>query len=196
MKNIYSILLIIITGVVFFLAVDPFYKEVKEIKEDISTYDNALDNSTELQRSRDDLVSVYNNIRDEDKEKLKHLLPDNIGNIELILEIEKIANLHGMPIGDIEFDARTLDGGEKGGKVAQASPKDFLPYGVFPMKFKVTGKYESFISFLKELEQNLRIVDVKSIDFKVPGAIVSSDGRVTENDIYDYTLKIETYWLK
>ena len=50
MKNIYSILLIIITGVVFFLAVDPFYKEVKEIKEDISTYDNALDNSTELQR--------------------------------------------------------------------------------------------------------------------------------------------------
>ncbi|HQM18670.1 MAG TPA: hypothetical protein PLY98_00930, partial [Candidatus Paceibacterota bacterium] len=64
------------------------------------------------------------------------------------------------------------------------------------MKFKVTGKYESFISFLKELEQNLRIVDVKSIDFKVPEAIVSSDGRVTENDIYDYTLKIETYWLK
>jgi uncharacterized membrane protein YqhA len=64
------------------------------------------------------------------------------------------------------------------------------------MKFTVTGKYESFLSFLKDLEQNLRVVDVKSIDFKVPNSIVSSSGKVTDTDIYDYSLEIQTYWLK
>lgn len=195
MKNIYSIIFIVITGVVFFLAIDPFYNEVKSIKQDVATYDEALTNSTELQKSRDNLISIFNNIKKEDLDRLNHFLPDNIGNIELILEIEKIANLHGMPIGNIEFDSRLLDD-KADANVAQKNPGEYLPYGVFPMKFTVTGKYESFISFLKDLEQNLRLVDVKSIDFKVPNSIISSSGKVTDTDIYDYSLEIQTYWLK
>ncbi len=192
MRNIYPIILIILTGVVFFLAIDPFYKQVKEIKEDIVTYDSALSNSRELQKSRDDLLAVYTNIEKKNMDRLNHFLPDNIGNIELILEIERIANLHRMPIGDIHFDARTLEGEDKD----QRGKNDNLPYGIFPMKFKVTGKYEHFLSFLRSLEHNLRMVDVKSIDFRVPATIVSADGRETTSEIYDYSLEIETYWLK
>lgn len=193
MRNIYPIILIILTGIIFFLAIDPFYKQVKTIKEDIVTYDDALNNSKELQKSRDSLLAIYNNIEKEDMERLNHFLPDNIGNIELILEIEKIANLNGMPMGDIQFDARTLDGEDKNDSKGK---DDNLPYGIFPMKFKVTGKYESFLSFLRALEHNLRMVDITSIDFRVPATIVSADGKETTSGIYDYSFEIETYWLK
>ena len=104
MKLISSISFIIIAIALFFLVVNPLYGEVKQLRTDVSTYNTALNNSTELQKTRDSLIEIYKSVKIEDRERLTHFLPSTIGNIELILEIEKIANLHGMSIGDIKFD--------------------------------------------------------------------------------------------
>lgn len=196
MKLISSISFLIITIVIFFTVIDPLYMDVKQLRTDVDTYNKALNNSTELQKTRDSLVSVYKSIKQEDKDRLAHLLPSTIGNIELILEIEKLANLHGMPIGDIKFETKGLEApGATGGAVVSNSPTDYLSYGIFPMEFTIEGKYDTFISFLKDLERNLRIVDVKSISFTVPEK--STSLLDTKNsDIYSYALKVKTYWLK
>jgi len=193
-----SFLIIII--VLFIAVINPFYNDVKQIKKDVSIYSTALNNSKELKEARDVLIEKYKNIKIEDKERLAHLLPSAIGNIELILEIEKIANLKGMPIKNIGFDIDKLEPkskeeSEKKIVLTNNEPIDLLPYGIFPIEFVVEGKYNVFVDFLKELELNLRLVDVKSISFAVP---VSTDGPGNNIDpnIYSYKLKIETYWLK
>ncbi len=200
MRSIFSISFIIISIILFFVIVNPMYGEVKQLRTDVKTYNTALSNSTELQKTRDSLIDVYKNVKTEDKERLSHFLPSTIGNIELILEIEKIANLHGMPIKNIKFDTKSLETTDTPTDnivVAKADPSDYLPYGVFPMEFIIEGKYDTFLLFLKDLEHNLRLVDVKSISFDVAPSTTSPTGGIVNNSgVYSYTLKVETYWLK
>jgi|GEM_PF-169158 len=223
MKLILPILFLIISVGLFFLVIDPAYLDIKELNANIATYDTALSNSTELQKTRDSLIGTYKNIKIEDKDRLEHFLPSSVNNIELILEIEKIANLKNMPIKDIKFDNKDLGdsgmeqsasapagGGEapKTTEVISAKSKtESLPYGIFEMEFKVEGKYDTFVSFLKDLERNLRLVDIKSISFTVPdpasektntqaSTTNTKEGKTIDPNIYTYTLKIQTYWLK
>lgn len=198
MRFILPTILIIISGVIFAFFTDPVYKSIKQLKGEVSTYNTALNNSNDLQDTRDSLVDIYKNITKEDKDRLEHLLPSSINNIELILEIEKIASMYGLPIKNIKFEVEDkTDGSEQQNKniIQQKNPKDSLPYGVFPMEFVIEGKYDTFVSFVKDLEQNLRIVDIKSVAFSVPGPATSVDDK-TDKSIYNYTLKVETYWLK
>ncbi|NCU28439.1 MAG: hypothetical protein EOM85_02095 [Candidatus Moranbacteria bacterium] len=210
MRLISSILFLAISALLFFFLIDPLFGDVKELRTNVSTYNSALSNSTDLQKTRDTLVEKYKQISSEDKDRLSHLLPSTINNIELILEIEKIANIHGMPISDIKFDSnvgvKTNSADNTGntsasGKIsAESDPSSYLPYGIFPVAFTIEGKYETFIEFLKDLENNLRIVDIKSVSFNVPeyssetgGA---TKGEIIDPNIYKYSLKVETYWLK
>lgn len=199
MKFISSISFLIITIVLSFVFTKPFYGEVKQLRDDISRYDKALNNSTDLQKTRDSLVEKYKSIKQEDKDRLTRFLPSSVNNIELILEIEKIANLHGMPIGNIKFESKVLEGtndsntGSGGTAIVQNKGIDSLPYGIFPVDFVVVGDYDTFISFMKDLEHNLRLVDAKSITFNT-APVVAKDN--TSSNLYNFTLKVQTYWLK
>lgn len=200
MKILFPISLILISGILFFLIVDPLYNDVKELRMNVSTYNLALSNSTELQKSRDLLLEKYRNISQEDKYRLNKFLPNTVNNIKFILEIEQIANIHSMPLKNIKFENKQRSQEEKtsssGSNMVISSNKiDSTAYGVFPVEFITEGNYDSFVSFLKDLELNLRIMDIQSISFVVPNLVDKSNGGYDPN-IYSYKLKVETYWLK
>jgi len=196
MKFIFPISFIIISGLLFFAVVNPMYADVRVLRSDVATYNTALDHSKELEMTRDSLVDTYKNITESDKDRLSHFLPNTVNNIRFILEIEQIANLHSMPIKNIKFDpgrasAQTPASG--GTVIASNDPSASKPYGVFPIEFTTEGNYETFALFLKDIEHNLRLVDVKSVSFAVPPPVA---GIGVDPNIYTYTLKVETYWLK
>ena len=189
----------------FFSIIDPFYGQVKELNEEVLAYKGALDDSMELQRIKETLVQEYKAITKENKDSLNHLLPSTIDNIGLILEVEKIANLHGMPISNIKFEAKNLEEKDPSEAnkdtgnvvVAKKNPSENLPYGVFPMEFIIEGRYSDFVSFLKDLEYNLRLIDIKSISFETPeNKTTSKSDNNFDPNIYSYTLKAQIYWLK
>jgi len=204
MKLIFPISLILISGLIFTIFTNPLYKDVKNLKNDVSAYNIALSNFTELQKIRDELLDKYKNIKKEDKERLDHFLPSSINNIELILEVEKIANLHYMPVINVTFnpvgeDEDNSDEGNRNGsnvKITDNDPSKYLPYGIFPIEFSIEGTYSNFVSFLKDLEKNLRLVDIKSISFEVPSQDKNSKGETVNLNIYHYKIKIDAYWLK
>jgi hypothetical protein len=199
MRLILPIFLILVAGLLSFLFTKPLLGEIKQLKLEISTYNTALNNSGELIIARDSLLEVYNRgIKIEDKNKLDHLLPSSINSIELALEIGKIANLHGIPIHDISFDSIKIKNGDPSTNeeiaIAEEGTEN-LPYNIFPMSFVVDGRYDTFLNFLKDLETNLRLVDVKSISFTLPTSSPDQKNKVNPN-VYSYSLKIDTYWLK
>ena len=135
--------------------------------------------------------------------KLQKLLPNNVDNIRLILEIEQIALPYGMVLKDIKYSAtdttKSATNGEvaivQGGGAVQSPPKD---YGVWDLEFSTVGTYDNFLNFTRDLESNLRIVDISSIQFSSETASESSS---TPNsspllESYKYDFKIKTYWLK
>ncbi len=199
MKFIFSISLIIISGVLFFSIVNPLRGDVSLLRTEVATYNAALDNSKELQKTRDDLVNTYKRIKVEDRDRLEHFLPNTVNNIKFILEVERIANLHSMSIKNIKFDVskptetKTTANG-KTTVVTASDPSAMSPYGTFPIDFTTEGNYDTFVLFLKDLEHNLRLVDIKSVGFIVPAP--QKGGVGPDPNIYTYSLKVETYWLK
>ena len=202
MRFLFPLSFVLISIVLFFSIVDPLYKETSRLRSDVSTYNTALGNSTELQKARDSLVDTYKNIKPVDKERLEHFLPNTVNNIKFILEVERIANIHSMPIRNIKFDPQkvqdtkiTANGATSTVVIASNNPSDARPYGVFPIEFTTEGTYDQFSLFLKDLEYNLRLVDVKSVSFVVPPP-QAKPGEGQDPNVYTYTLKVETYWLK
>ncbi len=205
MKFIFSILLIIISVILFFWIVNPLYSDVSNLRAEVATYNVALNNSKELQATRDQLTENYKNINKSDKERLERFLPNTVNNIRFILEIERIANMHSMPIKNVRFQPEKVSGdnssditknpSKQGTTVVTSGNQGAsLPYGSFPIEFTTEGDYNTFVLFLKDLEHNLRLIDIKSISFTVP-AVQDKNGTINPN-IYTYNLKIETYWLK
>ena len=69
----------------FFMFTSPFYEGISLKKEQIASYNEALDNSKALEAERDKLTQKYNSFDPENLAKLQKLLPDNVDNIRLIL---------------------------------------------------------------------------------------------------------------
>ncbi len=198
MKLLFPILFTLMAVATFILGVNPLFNDVKVIKADITKYNTALSNSTNLQKTEDALIKSYNEIKNEDKDRLNKLLPNTVNNIQFILEIERIANLHNMPIRDVKFEAKNKDNTPIGENIVTSdNPEDEKPYGVFPIKFSTEGDYDSFLSFLRDLERNLRLVDIKSISFSISDPSAANVLKESLNpNSHRYLLEVETYWLK
>mgnify|MGYP000884894763 CR=1 FL=1 len=161
---------IILVGVAvagFFLYTKPLMSDITNIKKDITSYNEALDNAKALENERDKLTKKYNAIDPNNLLKLEKLLPENVDNIRLILEIEKIAQPYGMELTDISYDATvenkntsdkdTKNGTGKENVIDGDSTKE---YREWKLGFSTEGTYTDFLLFLKDLESNLRIVDI------------------------------------
>ncbi len=191
MNLIVPIILIISSIAVFFGYVNPNYKgnPANEVPSDYATY-GVVDLQAELAKFKDisdsskkivdtqkDLVAKKTSIPTSDQNRLLKLLPDNIDNIRLIVEISEIANKENLAIKNISV-----------GDVSQAPStigQSGETYGTLTLKFSVNATYNNFLNFLKDLENNLRIIDVTDISFN------SSD-----TGPYDFNITLNTYWLK
>lgn len=200
MRFITPIILIGIAVSLFFLFTNPIYSDISNLRTEIASYDAALDNSKALENERDKLTAKYNAINPDNLTKLQKLLPENVDNIRLILEIEQIASPFGMTLKDVKYNATNTtntptNGGTvvQGGGVAKLAPKD---YGIFDLEFSTSGTYNNFINFTKALESNLRIVDISSIAFSSSGVATGANTKINSPETYKYDFKIKTYWLK
>lgn len=194
-KYILPIILVGVTVAGFFTFTSPYYEDVLLKREQVASYNEALSNSKALESERDKLTLKYNSFDTEDLSKLHKLLPDNVDNIRLILEIEKIASPYGMVLKDVKYDALNKEndaiaqeGAVKTTKVA--STKD---YGIWNLEFSTQGTYSNFVNFVKNLENNLRVVDISSIQFS---SNANSGLSPSLSEVYKYNFKIKTYWLK
>ena len=199
------IIFIGISITVFFVFSDPLYKSISELRAQVASYDQALDNSKSLENERDKLTVKKNSIDPTNLAKLQKLLPENIDNIRLILEIEQIAAPYGMVLKDIKYSPSQTSGTaapvpatgtiQGGGVTAKVENKD---YGIWDLEFSTTGTYNNFLNFTKDIESNLRIVDISSVQFSSPTTTTTTGvgaGSVS-SELYKYSFKIKTYWLK
>lgn len=193
LRFLMPIILIGISIALFFTFTNPLYKDIVLLREEVNNYNEALDNSKALENERDKLTQKYNAIRGENLDRLQKLLPEGVDNIRLVLEIEKLATPYGMVLKDVKYDATQKDSTStaseitSGQVVGQNLRKD---YGIWNLEFSTEGTYNNFINFVKDIENNLRIVDIASVSFS------SNSNSNTLSSIYKYNFKIKTYWLK
>lgn len=199
MKYILPTILILASLGLFFLFINPTYISVQDLKVKVDSYNEALNNSKKLQSVRDTLVSKYNNFSPDNIDRLGKLIPNNVDNIKLVLEIQRISDQYNMNVENIKYDTLKQDTTGTNTFAAQAAPGPKKDYADFNLEFSVKGSYSNFVGFLGSLEKSLRIVDIQSLSFSsadVSSQTVNSTSTVTPKDFYKYDFKIKTYWLK
>ena len=200
-RFIMPIILIGIATVFFFMFTNPIYNDISALNGEVEIYDTALDNSKALENQRDILTAKYNAIDPNNLTKLQKLLPENVDNVRLILEIGQIALPYEMVLKDVKYNVtntNTSKGTDTQGAVIQGGVSNEVSkdYGIFDLEFTTSGTYNDFINFTKDLESNLRIVDISSIIFSSDTGNSVNNPKTNSQEIYRYNFKIKTYWLK
>jgi hypothetical protein len=176
-KALYPIVLIIAAIGLFWVYTNPAYSNAQTVKAQVAQYDNALSKSKELQKLRDSLSARYASFSTDDLNRLHLLLPDTVDNIQLVFNIDTIASRYGMVIRDLKLNAPTAPGGDS----FDPSANDIHSVD---LSFSVSTDYPTFLKFVKDLQDSLRIIDITAINFNVPDKGPTS-----------YTVTIRTYWL-
>lgn len=190
MRNIFSIIVIIAAIASFVLIVQPQYKEIQVLQQKNSELEEVLSNSRQLQSVRDELLESRNALSEADLARLEKMVPESVDNVKLILELQNIANQYNLQIETASTDKEGEEGaeGEEGTETSQDTSLvdvESRDYGIITLNFALTGNYHDFLDFLVDLQTNLRIIDVRSIQF-------SGD----DSSSYSFKLTLQTYWLK
>jgi len=176
-KTVIPIILIILAVALFFTFTDSKFRATKMVLDVEKQYDIALSKSRELTSVRDTLLTQFNSFKTSDLDRLEKLLPNNVDNVRLILEINNIASRYGMVVRNIALTEDSSDDES----VVEAIRKDL---NTVSLSFSVSSSYENFLLFMGDLETSLRLVDIEKISFVA-----------SESDFYEYKVTITTYWL-
>ena len=199
MKGLSSIIIILVSIAGFFFFIDPTYKEVQQLQADIEKNKQIIEVANRLDLRKKELNDKYNQIPEIEKESIEKFLPDTVDNVRLIIDINNIAEKFGIVIRDISVNTKEGTSGENRKQISQKSnfegiAEDYVikyadtsKVGVVNFSFSVSAKYEVFLEFLKQLEESLRLLDIRSVEISRGSA-----GSV----FYDYKVTFETYWLK
>lgn len=168
---------------VFFTFTDKIWEEIRGLKTQKVELEMGITQANELLLRQQELLKSYNAIADDQKERLDKLLPDNIDNVRLIIDMNNIAKFHGMSLRGV-----SVVGGEAkaGQQAAEAqSGESLLSADSVVISFSVVASYEAFKEFLRDLSTSLRLVDVVSLSIATG-----------EKNLYTFNLGLKTYWLK
>jgi Tfp pilus assembly protein PilO len=160
---------------------NPHYTNIKVLGTQLNDSNDALARAQELESVRASLMDQENSFKQDDLAKLQKLLPDNIDNIRLFLDIQGVASHYGTSIQDISV----ADQGQKTSSAQAIGPSD-RQYGQMALSFSVETSYENLNLFLKDLEKSLRVVEIKSLGFTVDNK---------DPDRYKVSVGINAFWL-
>lgn len=184
-KLVLSVVGFLLAGGIFFVYTQPTFEQIKAMRTEVGQYEGALSKSRELQQVRAVLLDKYKNFNPADLDRLEKLLPDHVDNVRLILDLDRLALSHQMPMQNVVIGDPTKEG-SSGGNASISSPDPVLQkVGALTLTFSTVGTYEQFKSFLSDLEASLRIVDVVGLEIS----------RGQSNQL-SYKIILRTYWLK
>ena len=158
---------------------NPTYQAIKALSIQNASYDDALTKAKELRSLRESLLSKRNGFAPNDLDKLLQILPDNVDNIRLIIDINSIATRHNLTLTNVDL------GSVGGQRSAAADAGNTTAVGSVNVGFSVTtANYADFLAFVQDVEHSLRLVDITKMSFTA-----ANTGAIT------YLMTVRTYWL-
>lgn len=185
-------LLVIGSGLAGYFLLLPKYKEMRFSREALESK-KALDARTASQ-----LSNIQNLVADlaqkkKDLKPIDEALPAAPRIPELLANLDYLVKQSGLLLGDLQVatapSLATLAPGQKVSKVErlEALVKATEDLGVMQVDLKVFGQYQNLKSFLLNVEQNLRLMDIQSMVF----------GSLSEElKLQEYSVRLGTYYQK
>lgn len=172
-------------------------KSVVELIDEKTKYEAAIQKTKEIEEVRNGLQTKYNLITNIDKQRLDKMIPSNIDSVRLIIDVNNVASAYGMSLRDISISDAPASTARKDAPVLGTQSGT---YSYENLSFSLTGSYDNLVSFLFDLEKNLRISDVTSLSLdpadKESASASDSKTKNTKTDPqYKMKITLKTYFL-
>ncbi len=169
----------------YFFYISPSIVEVQTLGAKVTEYNNVLAKSKELANQRDTVLTAYNSISETDVERLNKVIPDTFDAVVFANDINSIASRYGVSLKDFKVNEPTAQVRDQ---IINTQTNQL--YKTVAVTLTVVGPYDGFVSFLKNVESSLRLVDVGSLSVK------SATGPRATNGSLEYSLEVYTYSLR
>lgn len=179
MRSAIPFIIIALCAGMYFVYISPTITDIGVKNERKAEYDNVIGRIKELNQQRDSLSTKYNNISRDDIDKLNKIIPGKFDSTYFTNDLNSIASGHGMLVDGVVISNIDLVPDINGQPIE-------VTYKTISVKFKLSGTYDQFLNFLKDLESSLRLMDVVDLTAR-------SDPK--SNNL-NYTLEIYTYALE
>ena len=198
-RNITAIILIVLAIGIYLTFTQGKIAEIQAVNKVNEEYLSAIANANQLVKVRDSVLKDYKALSDQDISRLKKMLPNTVDNIRLIIDLNSVAIRHGFPLRNIRAAASSVSSGKSApslpqqqdtsGPQGRVNPNSSIPTPILDtvtVSFSVSAPYQQFIDLLRDLEANLRIMDVTHLSVSAG----STSG------VYDFGVELKTYWLR
>jgi hypothetical protein len=191
MKLLISLFSIAICIGAYFVYIKPMVVEVKVLGAQKKEYTNLLNTVQEIKEKRDAVLQDYNSLSPEEISRLNKIIPDTFNSVLLLNNLNGIAQRHNVVIKDYKANDSDMGGG-----VVIDGTGDAV-FKTSTINLKVIAQYSDFLSFMKELESSLTLMDIIKLSIDKGLATPTTQGKVVQNSAsMDYVLEAKVYSLK
>jgi len=177
---ILPIVLVALSVTAFYVYIDPAYKDILKIQQDIGRYDEALDKSQELIQLRDKLLSRYNSFSTDELSQLRAMLPQSADKIRLIIGLNRLGNEFDIQPQGIRFSQTDTSAAES------AITTQTIEFTV------EDATYSEFIGFVQKIQQAERIMDIQKVSMQRQDVVSQTD----EGSGLSYQVEINAYQMQ
>lgn len=184
-RSITATILIIVAIGLYFTITKGVLAEANVIRDSNKEYITAIQNAKDLITLRDKVLADYNKLTQQDRDNLDKIVPQNVDNIRLVIDLNSIALRHGFALKGIQAAASSNSSAQTSQTTMGQSEIQSPKLDTVTVSFTISAPYQQFITFLQDLESSLRILDVSGL------SVTSND-----NGVYDWRIELKTYWLR
>ncbi len=186
-----ALLLVVAAFVIFLNGLQPLYAEVSGIKGQVLGQSALVDREQKVIQEVQKLVSVYEKSQDL-RDGVSEALPPAPELAQALAQLNGLAGINhlaaqayslSVPVTALPDSARRDP--SKPGQGGLIRPLSSVLFQI-----KLVGAYEDFQSFLKNLEGNMRVMDVRSFSVQ-PATGGTAKGPA---DLFQYDLTVATYY--
>lgn len=182
LSAILSLLFLLIALFVFIYLVRPIYLETQSLRADVLQRIDFVNNQKELINQFKNLNQDYQS-QQQQQEIFSLILPQSPSVAEALLQLSGLLNNNNLNLISVTVNKPIILSEN------QTSTNSFIkPVGVFDINFKAVGEYFNFKNFLNQLETNIRLSSIKTININQFINFDQSNKNSLKGLIYDITI--------
>jgi Tfp pilus assembly protein PilO len=185
MNSLRPLIVIAVCIGMYYFYISPTLGEVRALSLKKSEFNNVLEKTKELKVKRDSLLNDYGSIPPEEIERLNKVIPETFNSVIFANDVNNLASKYSMTLKEFKTSEP---------KIEVRDPSSIRdnndPYKTTIVSMRISGTYENFISFLSDVETNLRLADVTNL------GIQSGFSQKDKIQAMDFSLELNTYSLR
>lgn len=194
-KNTSAMAIIVAALLLGFFYIQPTFEAIGEIQDEIFVYKDSADKATEVNSQLNQLLGEIDSLRQSDVLALETYLPTAVGRLQVMYDVETLAQRSGLTIAEI-FTLETEDvGGLQAEDIAnldidpeeQAALLSLQQVEHVDTQVTVRGSYTNLKRFLDSLAANQYPLEVVSLEFSSESEVEQVVGPQS------YTLVLRSY---